>query len=186
MAFSATSGGTGTARNSATAAGFPAPSSGAGPAFQPGNDDPRESILDLGAFPSAVPCARLHARKVLCEWGMKVIASTVEIVVSELVTNAVRASQGHDHAGVPPVRLRLIAGRRAVRISVWDCDARMPKPQNVDPAAESGRGLLLVDALCDGWGSYPVRQGAKVVWAILQDLSQPMQRSAASDESGEV
>lgn len=168
MAFSATSGGTGTARNPATDAGLPAPSSGAGPVFQPDHDDPRESILDLEACPSAVPCARLHARNVLGEWGMNVIASTVEIVVSELVTNAIRASQGQEHAGVPPVRLRLIAGRRAVRISVWDCDARMPKPQDVDPEAESGRGLFLVDALCDGWGSYPLRQGGKVVWAIVE------------------
>lgn len=169
MAFSATSGGTGTAWNSATAADFPATRSGAGPAFQPDNDDPRETILDLGAFPSAVPSARLHARNVLCEWGMKVIASTVEIVVSELVTNGVRASQGRDHhAGVPPVRLRLVAGRSAIRISVWDCDARMPKLQDPDPEAESGRGLFLVDALCDGWGSYPVRPRGKVVWAIVE------------------
>jgi hypothetical protein len=56
----------------------------------------------------------------------------------------------------------------AIRISVWDCDARMPKPQDLDPDAESGRGLLLVDALCDDWGSYPVRPRGKVVWALVE------------------
>jgi anti-sigma regulatory factor (Ser/Thr protein kinase) len=46
----------------------------------------------LGALPNAVPCARLHASLVLAEWGLKALAETAELIVSELVTNAVRAS----------------------------------------------------------------------------------------------
>jgi len=48
------------------------------------------SHLVLGALPSAVPCARLHAKLVLAEWGLKALAETAELLVSELVTNAVR------------------------------------------------------------------------------------------------
>ena len=53
---------------------------------------PLRSRVELGAFPSAVPCARLHSRQVVWEWGLRAVAETVELVVSELVTNAVKAS----------------------------------------------------------------------------------------------
>jgi hypothetical protein len=47
-----------------------------------------------GAFPSAVPCARMHARQIVWEWGLAALAEPVELVVSELITNAVRACEG--------------------------------------------------------------------------------------------
>jgi hypothetical protein len=50
---------------------------------------PLESFLELGAFPGAVPCARLHTRQVLWEWGLAALGETSELLVSELVTNAV-------------------------------------------------------------------------------------------------
>ena len=52
----------------------------------------RQSHLVLAALPSAVPRARLHARLVLAEWDLKPLADTAELIVSELVTNAVRAA----------------------------------------------------------------------------------------------
>jgi hypothetical protein len=73
----------------------------------------RQSYLELGAYPSAVPCARLHARNVRYEWSVRSIADTVELIVSELVTNAVTASSGYLTS--PYVRLRL----RAERITYW-------------------------------------------------------------------
>src|ERR1700722_9010760 len=54
---------------------------------------PLRSSLQLGALPTATPCARLHARHVLREWGIIGIADTAELLVSELVTNGVRAAQ---------------------------------------------------------------------------------------------
>jgi hypothetical protein len=54
------------------------------------------SVLAIGALPTATPCARLHARKVACEWGLHNLAGTIELVVSELVTNAVKASTDQD------------------------------------------------------------------------------------------
>src|SRR5215475_11272661 len=52
------------------------------------------TFLELGALPTAVPCARLHTRQVLWEWHLDVLAGTAELIVSELVTNAVHASAG--------------------------------------------------------------------------------------------
>ena len=46
------------------------------------------SYLELGALPTAVPCARLHARHLLWEWGLNGLAADTELLVSELVTNA--------------------------------------------------------------------------------------------------
>jgi hypothetical protein len=51
---------------------------------------PLRSYLELAALPTAVPCARLHAKNILHEWQMANLTDTVELLVSEIVTNAVR------------------------------------------------------------------------------------------------
>ena len=51
-----------------------------------------QSVMVIAALPTATSCARLHARNIACEWGLRQLANTVELVVSELVTNAVQAS----------------------------------------------------------------------------------------------
>ena len=76
---------------------------------------PYHSFLPLGALPGAIPCARLHTTAVLWEWGMEALAQPAELAVSELVTNAVRASTDTGRArqaageptGLPVVALRL-------------------------------------------------------------------------------
>ncbi len=73
----------------------PKPSSGVGSAFRLDEPEPPlRSYLELGALPTAVPCARLHARHVLREWGLNGLAPDSELLVSELVTNAVKATAG--------------------------------------------------------------------------------------------
>src|SRR5579872_687081 len=74
---------------------------------------PRRSSLGLGALPSAVPCARLHARQVLWEWGLSEVA---ELLVSELVTNAVQAAQAT--VSDMPVNVRLSANRDRLLVEV--------------------------------------------------------------------
>jgi two-component sensor histidine kinase len=122
-----------------------------------------------------VPCARLHAVSVLHEWGLRDLAADTELVVSELVTNAGRASANLTHSryegrwrpGTPPVRLWLYADRQRVLVQVWDGDHRMPESQSFDLEAESGRGLLLVESLTEEWGAYPLDgSSGKVVWAL--------------------
>lgn len=137
---------------------------------------PLQTSLVLGALPSAVACARLHARNVMYEWKLPSVADSVELVVSELVTNAVRASTRPDgrpayHAktGLPRVRLRLSSDRVHVLIEVWDQDPRTPAAKAAGPDDESGRGLMLVEALCERWGcgTSPSWNG-KVIWAEVQ------------------
>jgi hypothetical protein len=50
---------------------------------------PLRSYLELGALPTAVPCARLHARQLVWEWGLNGLAASTELLISELATNAV-------------------------------------------------------------------------------------------------
>jgi anti-sigma regulatory factor (Ser/Thr protein kinase) len=124
---------------------------------------PLRSHLELGAFPTAVPCARLHARLVALEWGLPALAETTELLVSELATNAVRASAG---LVSPVVRLCLASDRRRIVIRVWDGGDQMPVRKNAEPDSECGRGLLLVESLSTEWGSYRKAAG-KVVWAMI-------------------
>jgi anti-sigma regulatory factor (Ser/Thr protein kinase) len=135
------------------------------------SSNPHQSHLVLGALPGAVPCARLHARLVLAEWGLKALAETAELLVSELVTNAVRASAGLPEAQhhMPTVQMWLSADHEAVLVQVWDADHRLPVPQQPDPDADHGRGLLLVESLSQAWGAYrPGRSIGKIVWATLR------------------
>lgn len=137
---------------------------------------PLQSYLELGVLPTAVPCARGHTRLVLAEWGLRDLADPAEQVVSELVTNAVRASRGlvgsrfggRWSAGVPPVRLWLLSDYRTVLVQVWDGNNRMPVAREPDPESENGRGLWLVAALSADWGSFqPGHASGKVVWASV-------------------
>lgn len=69
---------------------------------------------------------------------------------------------------VPPVRLRLACDRRKVLIEVWDAKTDLPVCQDLQPEAEGGRGLQLVEAVSAGWGSYaPAGRSGKMVWAIV-------------------
>jgi anti-sigma regulatory factor (Ser/Thr protein kinase) len=119
---------------------------------------PRRSSLLLGALPSAVPCAWLHARQVLWEWGLSEVAETAELLLSELVTNAVQAARAT--VNDLPVNVRLSANRDCLLIEVWDGNVQRPLPrvlENDFPTfdAESGRGLFLVETLSERWGWYP-------------------------------
>jgi anti-sigma regulatory factor (Ser/Thr protein kinase) len=178
------SGRTGAIRRPA-ASGAAEHDSRAGLAFQPDQQGPGvpitvgwpcHSYLELGALPSAVPCARLHTRQILWEWGLGKAAETAELLVSEIVTNAVRASAGlatgqHDtvrSADPPTVRFWLAADSRNVLIQVWDGCHWKPQPREPDIQAESGRGLLLVETLSSSWGSFtPNGWTGKIVWALL-------------------
>jgi anti-sigma regulatory factor (Ser/Thr protein kinase) len=132
---------------------------------------PCQSFLELGALPGAVPCARLHARQVLWEWGLSGISETAELLLSELVTNAVKAARAADHG--MPVNISLSADRARLFIEVWDGDLQPPVPRVLEndlPAldAESGRGLLLVETLSERWGWYPTpNPEGKVTWCEI-------------------
>lgn len=128
---------------------------------------PLRSFLEFSALPSAVPCARLHARQVAWEWGLVRLGDDLELLVSELMTNAVAAARALEP--VLPVRLWLLSDTSQIAVLVWDPSPRSPERTPIDDEAESGRGLLLVEAVSRRWGWYPVRDAAgKVVWALTE------------------
>ncbi|MBV9380569.1 MAG: ATP-binding protein [Streptosporangiaceae bacterium] len=136
---------------------------------------PLSSSLSLGALPTAVAAARAHARAVLAEWGMRTLANTAELVVSELVTNAVRASTGADGHPVyrdgrlAVVHVRLFGDGGRLLIEVWDGSPAAPVAKDAGLDDESGRGLQLVESVSESWGwttadDWP----GKCVWVELR------------------
>ncbi len=121
-----------------------------------------QSNLELGALPSAVACARLHAKQVAWEWGLDTLAETVELVVSELATNAIKAAVTYHDTdsvlGLPVIWLRLTGGDGQLLVEVWDSNPEPPVRAEANLTMENGRGLLLVDAVSTNWGYYNVVQ----------------------------
>lgn len=102
--------------------------------------------------------ARRHVRALLGLWRLGHLADVVQLVASELVTNAVQYGGG----GV--VTLRMSRTDTAVIVRVWDANPRPPVPVAVAELDESGRGLPLVWA-CSGNAGWCPERGGKTVWA---------------------
>ncbi|MFJ3980423.1 SpoIIE family protein phosphatase [Streptomyces fungicidicus] len=120
---------------------------------------------DLPADPAVVAEARRTATGQLNRWGLDELAFTTELVVSELVTNAIRYASG-------PVRLRLIHERTLV-CEVLDGGATAPHLRHPRATDEGGRGLLLVSQLAQRWGTRFIPDG-KIIWAE-QSLTVPLE-----------
>ncbi|SEC92171.1 Anti-sigma regulatory factor (Ser/Thr protein kinase) [Streptomyces sp. 2231.1] len=115
--------------------------------------------LHLTVGEHSVHHIRRIVRSLLREWGLAELTFTVELGVSELVTNVVRH--------VPDRRCTVVVARRTagVRVEVTDGFRRLPSmPDAPDPESESGRGLALLDALTGKWGVTPWAGGGKTVW----------------------
>ncbi|MFI5618184.1 ATP-binding protein [Streptomyces sp. NPDC051567] len=134
----------------------------------------------LPARYEAVRGARSFTRSTLAQWGLDHRFDDVSLVVSELVTNALRHALPDDVRGPaaeaePPVRLHLMRWSTRLVCAVRDPSEDRPggsfsperTEENVD--LESGRGLFLVDAYSDNWGWHPLagRLTGKVVWALF-------------------
>jgi anti-sigma regulatory factor (Ser/Thr protein kinase) len=128
---------------------------------------PLMSFLEFGALDTAVPCARLHASTVIHEWGIGGLAGDAELIVSELVTNALKASQSLQK--IEPFALCLRSDYKRLVIEVWDHCPGEPRSAPAGSDAEGGRGLLVVEALSARWGYERTGYSAKVVWAELDN-----------------
>jgi anti-sigma regulatory factor (Ser/Thr protein kinase) len=88
------------------------------------------------------------------------LAADVELVVSELVTNAVIHGTG-------PITLRVRVIDGFVSVGVQDCGSGVPRMNRADPSREGGRGMTVVAGLVSDWGVRVDRGTGKEVWAIL-------------------
>ncbi|MGW4436648.1 SpoIIE family protein phosphatase [Streptomyces sp. NPDC004596] len=121
---------------------------------------PVESVGDwtLPREPRSVGRAREYARAQLVDWGLEPLVDTTELLVSELVTNALRYGEGE-------IRLRLLLDRTLV-CEVWDSGLVQPRRRRARDTDEGGRGLQLVGLLSAAWGSRRTPRG-KTVWFEL-------------------
>lgn len=137
------------------------PASGAGDTFQARKA--HRCYLEAAAEPAAVPYARRCTRRALAAWKLGPVTDDAEQVVSELITNAVQATPG-----IPPaahVVLYLAADPGRLTLLVWDACAEPPQHRAHDGDSTGGRGLEIVQALADRWGTWTPVLGGKVVWA---------------------
>ncbi|MET7653526.1 MULTISPECIES: SpoIIE family protein phosphatase [unclassified Streptomyces] len=121
---------------------------------------PADSVGDwtLPREPRSVGRAREYARGQLLSWGLEPLVDTTELLVSELVTNALRYGEGE-------IRLRLLLDRTLV-CEVWDAGLVQPRRRRARDTDEGGRGLQLVGLLSAAWGSRRTPRG-KTVWFEL-------------------
>ncbi|MFG2692197.1 SpoIIE family protein phosphatase [Kitasatospora sp. NPDC048407] len=115
---------------------------------------------ELRRDPAEVARARKLATMTLTDWGLEEAAFVTELVVSELVTNAVRY-------GLPPIGLRLIRDGGTLICEVSDASSTAPHMRRARTYDEGGRGLLLVAQLCRNWGTRHTPRG-KTIWAEQQ------------------
>ncbi|POX49119.1 hypothetical protein C3489_25585 [Streptomyces sp. Ru71] len=116
------------------------------------------------AEPGAVRAARSAVRGRLHTWGLDSLGDTAALLVSELVTNALRHATG-------PIGVRLVRpagrdGRGVLLVEVSDPLPDMPRERTPHPDDESGRGLQLVASASRRWGTRP-GDGGKTVWFEL-------------------
>ncbi len=134
------------------------------------------NCLKLAATATAPRCARMFVNHTLRSWLLAELVDDAELIVSELATNAAKATgtlNPHptyadlEELAILAVRLRVTGD--SLFIEVWDCDranSADPPPTDKDPD-EGGRGLRIVAALSKRYGTSTLLAGGKIVWAEL-------------------
>ncbi|NRQ30533.1 ATP-binding protein [Nonomuraea sp. NN258] len=110
--------------------------------------------------PGSVSEARRFVDRTLTGWGADRVVFDAQLVVSELVTNAMRHGGG-------AAQLRLLCQGRELACVVSDHSRSVPVATVADVYAEFGRGLRLIEALCSAWGWFSPAGRDKLVWAVL-------------------
>jgi len=145
---------------------------------RPGRPRPMNAgMLALVALPTSPFWARRYTRSFLgtCHGMTDSTTETAELLVSELVTNAVRFSgdpartlRYSERANAGLISLSLRHFREALLIEVYDTDNDPPVRSHAGDYAENGRGLMLVDALSKEWSYFFPPGGGKVVYCFLE------------------
>ncbi|WP_433855650.1 SpoIIE family protein phosphatase [Streptomyces kronopolitis] len=124
---------------------------------------------EIPADPSAVGEARRAAAARLAEWDLEELGFSTELIVSELVTNAIRHATG-------PISLRMIRAR-ALICEVFDTGSTAPHLRHARTTDEGGRGLFLIARVAQRWGTRHTSQG-KIIWAELPLRPAPFNATA--------
>lgn len=118
---------------------------------------------DLPATTESCARARDIVVQACRDWDLDHVAGDAEVIVAELVSNAVLHAR-------PPMRLLLAVRGARLHVAVRDGSGTLPQPARggpPPPAIDCGRGLLLIDTIAAAWGSMRTTEG-KVVWATLR------------------
>jgi Histidine kinase-like ATPase domain len=136
---------------------------------------PGTAMRPPGVDVSRVSAARDFTIATLRRWEVAGRCEDIVIVVSELLTNALRHAlprSGGTRTG-PPVRLGLLQPGQCVVCAVADPSRTAPVPRMADDISETGRGLQVIAALSDRWGYTPPSDMGKVLWALFSTRPGP-------------
>ncbi|MEU8876509.1 ATP-binding SpoIIE family protein phosphatase, partial [Streptomyces javensis] len=118
----------------------------------------RVASWEVPSDPAAVSGVRAEVMRKLAEWGLEEAAFSAELVISELITNAIRHATG-------PIRVQVLRDR-ALICEVSDTSSTSPHLRYAATTDEGGRGLFLVAQFAERWGTRYTSDG-KVIWAEL-------------------
>ncbi|MYZ35954.1 MULTISPECIES: ATP-binding protein [unclassified Streptomyces] len=116
------------------------------------------------ARPESVSQARSFTSEALADWGLPERAEDVRLCVSELATNALVHGTAPGHGFL----VKLDADEEVVRLEVHDSRRQHPEAQQAAGTDTSGRGLILVNTLADGWGVEDRTPFGKIVWSCFK------------------
>jgi anti-sigma regulatory factor (Ser/Thr protein kinase) len=125
-------------------------------------------VWDLPRTAESAATGRDAVAEILKTWGASAFEDSAALIVSELVGNTVRYGRGTD-AAADIVQLRLLLLDGTVTIEVYDGSEATPRVRHPALNDEFGRGLQLVAATAQQWGTRYTDRG-KVVWAVPADL----------------
>jgi anti-sigma regulatory factor (Ser/Thr protein kinase) len=124
----------------------------------------------LDEDPQVAADARNFTRRTLSGWGLVVLAEDAAVVVSELVSNALRYGMTCPRGRTlspHPIWLGLLRRGDSVLCAVSDPGSRVPVLKEPDNLAQSGRGLHVIDTISDSWGWTAPDHAGKAVWAVV-------------------
>ena len=129
----------------------------------------RSEAVTLVAVSNAAPLARRLAAEVARHWRLpEFLVKDHAVVVSELTTNAVKATQDfHKARGIPTVvriKLKLRWNAPSLYTETWDINPLLPVRHEAHDDDISGRGLGIIEFLCERWDTIHCREGGKLVW----------------------
>ena len=137
-------------------------------------ETPAVTSCSLSPVPEEARTARQFVRDLLTCWGLGYLSDDAELIIAELVGNAVRHGLRTSRPArtfgkeAPSLRLCLLRRIGEVMLAVTDPSEEAPAPRTPSSDGESGRGLQIVGALSYVWGWSPIEGNGKAVWAVLK------------------